>query len=501
MIARGAGRRMFTGTSGSPVVVLQNGTVVNQDREFKADVICENGSIQAVGENLAVPVGARVIDCHGKYVMPGGIDPHTHLEMPFMGDVTCDDFFTGHCAALAGGTTLHVDFALPIENDLMEGYLEWRKKAEKSAMDYCFHMAVTGWNDKVPQDMKTLTEEHGINSYKFFMAYKGALMVSDEELAAGMQQCKAIGAIPMVHAENGDLVELGQNRIFGMGITGPEGHNLSRPPELEAEATNRAIMMAQFINVPLYVVHVMSKMAMEEVARARERGVRVVGEPLCTGLAKDHSELWNPDFDQAAMHVMSPPIRSLAHDGEALANALSRGVLTLVGSDHAVFNKTQKRNGKGDFRTIPNGVNGIEERMHLTWDKCVNTGKMNKTEFVRATSAAAAQIFGVYPRKGYIGVGSDADIAVLNPNATKTISVEGHHSAMDTNAYAGWEIKGKVETTLSQGNVVWDDDTLTVVRGAGRYVECKPWGSMFEGIEKMPVDAAPGSIAAATRVV
>lgn len=305
----------------------------------------------------------------------------------------------------------------------------------------------------------------------------------------------------MVHAENGDLVAMGQEKMFNMGITGPEGHNLSRPPELEAEATNRAIMMAQFLNVPLYVVHVMSKMAMEEVARARERGVRVVGEPLCTGLAKDQSEVWNEDFDQAAMHVMSPPIRNLATDGEALANALSRGVLTLVGSDHAVFNRAQKAKGKGDFRTIPNGVNGIEERMHLTWDKCVNTGKMNVNEFVRATSAAAAQIFNVYPQKGYVGVGSDADICVLDPNETKKISVEGHHSAMDTNAYEGWEIKGKVVTTLSQGNVVWHDDKLTVVEGAGRYIKCKPWGQMYDGIEKMPVETAPGSIAAATRIV
>jgi len=471
------------------------------DRSFTADVICENGLIKEVGENLEVPAGAKVVDCEGKYVMPGGIDPHTHLDMPFMGDVTCDDYFTGHCAALAGGTTCHVDFALPIEHDLEAGLAVWKEKGKKAAMDYCFHMAVTGWNDKVHKDMARLTAEEGINSYKFFMAYKGALMVDDEELAAGMKRCKEIGAIPMVHAENGDLVELGQNRMFEMGITGPEGHNLSRPPELEAEATNRAIMMAQFLNVPLYVVHVMSKMALEEVARARERGVRVVGEPLCTGLAKDQSEVWNEDFDQAAMHVMSPPIRSLAHDGEALANALSRGVLECVGSDHAVFNRKQKRNGIGDFRTIPNGVNGIEERMHLTWEKCVNTGKMNVTEFVRATSAAAARIFNIYPQKGYIGVGSDADICVLNPNAIKKITVEGHHSAMDTNAYDGWEIKGKVETTVSQGNVVWDDDKLTVVKGAGRYVKCAPGGPMFEGIERMPVDSAQGSQAAATRIV
>eukprot|EP00040_Diaphanoeca_grandis_P014110 m.71396 g.71396 ORF g.71396 m.71396 type:complete len:514 (-) comp24346_c0_seq1:229-1770(-) len=485
----------------SSVVVLKNGTVVNQDRAFLADVLCEDGKIKAVGLDIDTPVGAREIDCFGKYVMPGGIDPHTHLDMPFMGDVTCDDFFTGHCAALAGGTTLHVDFALPVDGSLMEGYKAWRVKAEKAAMDYCFHMAVPFWNPQVPKDMAELTDKFGINSYKFFMAYKGALMVSDEELAAGMTQCKAIGAIPMVHAENGDLVELGQNRIFNMGITGPEGHNLSRPPELEAEATNRAIMMAQFINVPLYVVHVMSKMAMEEVARGRERGVRVVGEPLCTGLAKDQSELWDEDFDRAAMHVMSPPIRKLELDGEALANALSSGVLTLVGSDHAVFNRAQKAKGRGDFRTIPNGVNGIEERMHLTWDKCVNTGKMTKMDFVRATSAAAAQIFNIYPQKGYIGVGSDADICVLNPNAVKTISVEGHHSAMDTNAYEGWKIKGKVETTISRGKVVWNDDVLTVEQGAGRYVKCAPYGSMFEGMERRPIEANPGSQAACTRVV
>ncbi|GMH45133.1 hypothetical protein BSKO_13090 [Bryopsis sp. KO-2023] len=463
-------------------ILVKDGTVVNADTQRPADVLVENGRIVKVGQDIKAPRGARVINAKGKYVMPGGIDPHTHLEMPFMGQVACDDFFSGQAAALAGGTTMHIDFALPTNGDLLRGFENYKKKAEKSCMDYGFHMAITTWNDKVASDMETLTMK-GINSFKFFMAYKGALMVTDEQLLNGFQKCKEIGALPQVHAENGDAVAAGQQRVFDAGITGPEGHPLSRPSMLEGEATSRAIRLAEFVNVPLYVVHVMSIDAMEEVARAQARGQRVIGEPVASGLALDETKCWDPDFKIAAQYVMSPPIRSEKHR-EALKKALAGGILHLVATDHAVFNSTQKALGKHDFRVIPNGVNGIEERMHVVWEEMVNSGLMTPSDFVRITSTTAAKSFNIYPQKGIIAEGSDADIIVFDPEMKHTISAASHHSRMDTNVYENKSIKGKVVVTISRGRVVWENGELNVEPRTGRFIEMKPFGSLYEGLEK-----------------
>lgn len=276
----------------SEPILIKGGTVVNGDRQFEADVYIKDGKIAAVGPNLkAADAGVRIVDASGKYVMPGGIDPHTHLEMPFMGQVTCDDFYSGQAAALAGGTTMHIDFALPVSHDLLAGFEAWRKKAQRSVMDYGFHMAVTTWNEKVSHDMQVLAERHGVNSFKFFMAYKGALMVTDAELLAGLRRCKQLGALAMVHAENGDAVAEGQTRVFEAGITGPEGHQLSRPAVLEGEATGRAIRLARFVNTPLYVVHVMSADAAQEIAAARALGQRVIGEAVASGISMDDSRV------------------------------------------------------------------------------------------------------------------------------------------------------------------------------------------------------------------
>lgn len=468
----------------SSKLLIKGGTVVNADRQQLADVYIEDGIIVAVQPNIQVADEVRILDASGKYVMPGGIDPHTHLEMPFMGQTTIDDFFSGQAAALAGGTTMHIDFVIPSNGSLAEGFEAYAKKAEKSCMDYAFHMAITSWNEGVARDMEILVKEKGINSFKFFMAYKGSLMVNDEILLKGLKMCKDLGALAQVHAENGDAVAEGQSRMIELGITGPEGHALSRPSMLEGEATARAIRLAQFVNTPLYVVHVMSTDALDEIIRARQSGQRVIGEPVVSGLVLDDSKLWNPDFKIAAQYVMSPPIRSSGHN-KALQAALSTGLLQLVGTDHCSFNSTQKEAGLNDFRKIPNGVNGIEERMHLIWDVMVNSGQISVMDYVRITSTACAQIFNIYPRKGAIIPNSDADIIILNPNATFQITAKSHHSKIDTNVYEGWAGKGKVEVTISRGKVVWEHDRLMIERGSGKYISMPPFGSLFDGIDKI----------------
>lgn len=471
----------------SSKLLIKGGTVVNAHHHEIADVYIEEGIIVSVKPNIMVSDDVTVLDATGKYVMPGGIDPHTHLAMEFMGTESVDDFFSGQAAALAGGTTMHIDFIIPVNGSLTAGFESYSNKAKKACMDYGFHMAITKWDEVVSRDMEIMVGEKGVNSFKFFMAYKGALMINDELLLQGLEKCKSLGALAMVHAENGDAVAEGQKRMISLGITGPEGHALSRPPVLEGEATARAIRLAGFVNTPLYVVHVMSIDAMEEIAEARKRGQRVIGEPVVSGLVLDDSWLWHPDFTTAAKYVMSPPIRKSGHD-KALQSALSAGILQLVGTDHCVFNSTQKAMGIDDFRKIPNGVNGIEERMHLIWDTMVESGKISINDYVKITSTECARIFNIYPRKGAILAGSDADIIILNPNSSFEITADSHHSKSDTNVFEGHRGKGKVEVTISRGRVVWKDGELRVEPGSGRYVELPPFSYLFDGIDK--VDAA-----------
>ncbi|CAI8586692.1 unnamed protein product [Vicia faba] len=470
-------------SSSSSKLLIKGGTVVNAHHQQIADVYVEDGVIVAVNPTITVGDEVRVIDATGKFVMPGGIDPHTHLEFEFMNTVTKDDFFSGQAAALAGGTTMHIDFVIPIDGSLTTGFEAYEKKAKKSCMDYGFHMAITKWDETVAREMEIMVKEKGINSFKFFMAYKGALMISDELLIEGLKKCKSLGALAMVHAENGDAVYEGQKKMIELGITGPEGHALSRPPVLEGEATARAIRLADFVNTPLYVVHVMSIDAMEEVAKARKSGQRVIGEPVLSGLALDDSWLWHPDFVTAAKYVMSPPIRKQGHD-KALQAALSRGVLQLVGTDHCVFNSTQKSFGIDDFRKIPNGVNGIEERMHMVWDIMVESGQISVSDYVRLTSTECARIFNIYPRKGAILPGSDADIIILNPNSSFEVTSKSHHSRVDTNVYEGRRGKGKIEVTIAGGRVVWENNELKVVPGTGRYIQMSPFSYLFDGLDK-----------------
>jgi dihydropyrimidinase len=463
-------------------VLVQGGTVVNADRTFRADVLCEDGLITAVGEGLDAPPGATVVDAGGQYVMPGGIDPHTHMQLPFMGTVTSEDFYTGTAAALAGGTTMIIDFVIPApRQNLLEAYDTWRDWAAKAVADYSFHVAVTWWDDTVHADMGTLVNERGVNSFKHFMAYKGAIMADDEVLVNSFTRARELGAIATVHAENGELVFRLQQAIFDKGITGPEGHPLSRPPEVEGEAANRAIRIAEVLNVPLYVVHNSCIQSLEAITRARNEGQRVYGEVLAGHLLIDDSVYRDEDFEFAAAHVMSPPFRPKKHQ-EALWRGLQSGNLHTTATDHCCFIAEQKAMGRDDFRLIPNGTGGVENRLEVLWHHGVGTGRLTMNEFVRITSTNTAQIFNIYPRKGLIAAGADADIVVWDPEATKTISTKTDHQNVDFNIFEGMTVKGCASHTVSRGKVVYSMGELDVERGAGRYVDRPPFAPYYDAL-------------------
>ncbi|MDC0599481.1 dihydropyrimidinase [Candidatus Pseudothioglobus singularis] len=464
-------------------VLIKNGTIVNADQSFSADVLCADGKIQEIGSNISAPSGAEIIDAAGQFVMPGGIDPHTHMQLPFMGTVASEDFYTGTAAGLAGGTTMIIDFVIPSpQTSILEAYHQWREWAEKSVADYSFHVAITWWDETVHADMKTLVEKHGVNSFKHFMAYKGAIMAPDEILVNSFNRSLELGAMPTVHAENGEMVAQLQKKIFDMGITGPEGHPLSRPPEVEAEAANRAISIANVYGVPLYIVHVSTKQSLEAITRARNSGQKVFGEVLAGHLLVDESVYLDKNFESAAAHVMSPPFRAKEHQ-EALWKGLLSGNLQTTATDHCCFCADQKAAGKDDFRITPNGTAGVENRMEVLWHHGVNTGLFNMNEFVKLTSTNAAQIFNIYPRKGTISVGADADIVVWDPEKTKKISAKTHHQNIDFNIFEGMEVKGCASHTISAAKVVYANGELKVERGAGRYVDRPPYSSFYQGLD------------------
>ncbi len=475
-------------------VIIKGGTVVNADQSFRADVYCDDGIIQAVGPDMDAPLGVDVVDAGGCYVMPGGIDPHTHMQLPFMGTVASEDFFSGTTAGAVGGTTMIIDFVIPgPQEDVLETYHKWRGWAEKSTTDYSFHVAITWWDDSVPDAMGTLCRDYGVNSFKHFMAYKGAIMADDEILVNSFTRARELGALCTVHAESGELVDHFQTKIFESGITGPEGHPQSRPPQVEGEAANRAIRFAQMIDVPLYVVHNSCAQSLNEIARARREGQRVFGEVLAGHLLVDDSVYRNPDFEFAAAHVMSPPFRPKANK-EALWRGLQSGDLQTTATDHCCFCADQKAMGKDDFRKIPNGTGGIEDRMHVLWTHGVNTGRLTMSEFVAVTSTNSAKIFNIYPRKGIIAAGSDADLAIFDPQATHTISVKTHHQNVDFNIFEGMELTGINVATVSQGKVVYKDGDVRTERGVGRYVDRPCFAPYYSAVEKRSSATAPISV-------
>lgn len=457
--------------------VIKGGTVVTADLTYRADVRIDGGRIIEIGPDLS---GDEVLDASGCYVMPGGIDPHVHLEMPFMGTYSADDFESGTRAALAGGTTMVVDFCLPSPGQsLLEALTMWDNKSTRANCDYSFHMAITWWGEQVFNDMEAVVRDKGINSFKHFMAYKGALMVDDDEMFASFQRCAELGALPMVHAENGDVVAQLQARLMAEGNDGPEAHAYSRPAEVEGEATNRAIMIADMAGVPLYVVHTSCEQAHEAIRRAKQNGIRCYGEPLIQHLTLDESEYRHPDWDHAARRVMSPPFRNKKHQ-DSLWAGLQAGTLQVVATDHCAFTTEQKRTGLGDFTKIPNGTGGLEDRMPMLWTHGVATGRLTMNEFVAVTSTNIAKILNMYPKKGAILVGADADLVVWDPEKEKTISAATQQSAIDYNVFEGKVVKGLPRFTLTRGEVAIDDGAVKTREGHGTFVARPP----FQAVNK-----------------
>ncbi|XP_017114646.1 dihydropyrimidinase isoform X1 [Drosophila gunungcola] len=457
-------------------VYIKNGEIVNHDKSFKADVYIEDGIIKFVGPSseITIPGGVRTIDASGLMIIPGGIDPHTHLQLPFGGAVAVDDFYHGTRAAVAGGTTMIIDFVLPNKHESMiEAYDKWRSWADpKVCCDYALHVGITWWSKSVSEEIGILCKELGVNSFKTFMAYKGLYQLNDSDLLDVFERIRHLNGVAMVHAENGDIIAKNTQRLLAEGINGPEGHELSRPEEVEAEAVHRACVLAHQAACPLYVVHVMSKSAGIELARARHRyrGRYIMGETLAAALGT-----WQPccqhlGFDHEAAHVLSPPLRPDKTTPEFLMKLLANDDLQLTGSDNCTFNKEHKALGKGDFTKIPNGVNGLEDRMSLVWEKGVHAGLLDPCRFVAVTSTNAAKIFNIYPQKGRIAVGSDADIVIWNPNATRTISKDTHHHACDFNIFEGMTVHGVCEFVLVRGRICAEQGNVRVAEGFGRFI-------------------------------
>ncbi|WP_281930728.1 dihydropyrimidinase [Roseibium album] len=471
--------------------VIKGGTVVTADLSYEADVKIEGGKIVEIGPNLS---GDETLDATGCYIMPGGIDPHTHLEMPFMGTFSSDNFDSGTRAALAGGTTMVVDFALPSPGQsLLEALQMWDNKSTMAHCDYSFHMAITWWGEQVFNDMQEVVQKKGINTFKHFMAYKGALMVNDDEMFASFQRCAELGALPLVHAENGDVVATLQQKLLAEGHNGPEGHAHSRPPEVEGEATNRAIMIADMAGVPVYIVHTSSEQAHEAIRRARQNGIRAYGEPLIQHLTLDDSEYYHHDWDHSARRVMSPPFRDKKHQ-DSLWAGLAAGSLQVVATDHCAFTTDQKRTGVGDFTKIPNGTGGLEDRMPMLWTYGVTTGRLTPNEFVAVTSTNIAKILNIYPKKGAILVGADADLVVWDPAKEKTISANSQQSAIDYNVFEGKHVKGLPRYTLTRGRVAVEDGAVNHQQGHGEFVTRKPFQAVNTALSTWKEVTAPRKV-------
>src|SRR5579862_4250258 len=418
-------------------ILIKGGRVVTAADDYLADVFVEGERITLIGESLDLPAD-RTIEATGKYLLPGCVDPHTHLDMPFGGTVTIDDVESGQTSAAFGGTTTHVDFCIQGKGQTFADALAgWRAKAEgKQVIDMGYHMAVTDLADGGTLEELALLPDEGVTSYKLFMAYKGALQVDDETLFKTMEVAADTGALVMVHAENGDAIDVLVKAALAAGRTEPHWHALTRPPELEGEATNRAIQLARIAGCPLYVVHVSCKESVEPIALAREKGWDVWGETCTQYFFIDYTHLERPNFE-GAKYVYTPPPRDKANQ-DILWNAVRTDTLSAISTDHCAFRwDTQKTLGKDDFSKIPNGGPGIENRLQMIHNFGVREGRISLNRMVELLATNPAKLFGLYPRKGTLAVGSDADIVVFDPNKQVTISAATHHSKVDYNLYEG----------------------------------------------------------------
>ena len=451
--------------------LIKNGTIVTAADTYEADVLVQQGRIANIGVDLDVP-DAEVVDATGKYVLPGGVDVHTHLDMPFMGTVICDDFETGTIAAAHGGTTTLVDFIVPQKGKpLAEGLETWRAKAEgKAAIDYGFHMCITEMLDNTLAEMDALVQE-GITSFKMFTAYPGVFMADDGVIFRTLRWAADHGGLIMFHAENGWAIEALVEDMVARGMMDPLYHGMCHRPELEGEATSRVLTLAEVADAPAYIVHLTCKQALDAVTAARDRGVQAYAETCPQYLYLTTEDMARPEFE-GAKFVCSPPIRDLQHT-RYLWGGLARGDLLAVATDHAPTNFVgQKDMGVGDFRKIPNGMPAIETRLHLIY-KGVTEGKLSLNRFVDAVATQPAKLFGLYPQKGSVTVGGDADLVIWDPERRVSLSANALHMNVDYSPYEGMLVDGGPQKVFSRGELIIDDGTFVGQAGRGQFQKRK----------------------------
>ena len=459
-------------------LLIRNGTIITASDHYRADILVKGEKVAVIAETL--DEGAdRVIDAEGCYLFPGGIDAHTHMELPFMGTFASDTFHSGTLAGLHGGTTTIVAFAIQTQGESLESAIqEWHRKADGHAVgDYAFHCAVTDFNENTRREIPGIINGHGINSFKTFMAYKGFLMVDDRQMFELMKELVKHGGIITTHAENGDMVDQLVQKFLAEGKTEPRYHVLSRPPICEAEASGRAIDLAYQAECPLYIVHMTCEESLARVRNATLRNQKVHAETCLQYLLLDDSLYFQEGFE-GAKFVMSPPLRK-PKDQQALWAAINQNLVQHVATDHCPFCTNQKEMGIDNFSKIPNGAPGIEHRIELMYSEGVHQGRISLNKFVEVTSTTVAKIFGLFPRKGTIAVGSDADIIVFDPAKKHTSSADTHHMRVDYSAYEGWEVQGKCRSTILRGSVVVDEGLAAVEEGFGNYLERPPFNPRY----------------------
>ncbi len=453
-------------------LLIKGGEIVTPSERYVADIFCEDETITRIDRNIEAPRGAEVVDATGKYVFPGFIDPHVHIYLPFMGTYAKDTHETASKAALVGGTTTFIEMVCPARGDKpLEAYELWLGKAQgKSACDFSFHMGVTRYDDEAERDFREIVKR-GISSFKIFLAYKGAFGVTDEELYKTLVLAKKLGVITTAHCENPDLVLELQKKLLAEGKTGPEWHYSSRPPLVEAEGVHHLMTFAEMTGAHVYIVHTSCEESLHEATRGVERGVNVWVETLIQYLLLDRTDA-EKDFE-GAKNVMSPPLRDKKNQ-DVLWNALRSGLVATLATDHAPFDLVQKDMGKGDFTKIPNGIPSLEDRVNLYFTHGVKKGRIDLHRFVETASTQAAKLFGLFPRKGAIQPGSDADLVVYDPNYRGTISAKTHSMNLDYNSFEGFEIEGRPHVVTVRGNVAARDGKFVGEVGRGKLLQREP---------------------------